>query len=377
MSRLVAGSTKLLRQFFRYKDFEIGWHGSNQGNAFAQTFIDCLGNIDSEQMLAEHLDTHYTAKTDTGLCLRYEPGIFTRLPNRYYTFRYGGIDFFALDSDTFNMPSPIPSTKQGDEKRRQLSKQRHDIEAEEIKILDDIAKLNPEKSEDAQQLDELNAKLNQIDEVKIDIEKQLTSTSRTNLIDWEQLDWLKKRLIESWHSDEVRGRIIYFHHPPYVTEATKWRQAQTLAVRHRLREVFDAVAQTIGSRNNERPIVDLILNGHAHCFEHLQTTNTGHADSNITCIVSGGSGHRPRRQRTEGNELMEKFITPNGIDNRKVADSNLFIGRNGHDEMRRLPYTFARIDVKAGNPPKFTARPFVAEWYQGQWSNYTLEPFKF
>lgn len=376
MSRLVAGSTKLLRQFFRYKDIEIGWHGSEQGNAFAQAFIDCLGNIDSS-LLAEHLDTHYTAKTDTGLCLRYEPGIFTRIPNRYYTFRYGGIDFFALDSDTFNMPSPIPSTKQGDEKRRQLSKQRHDIEAEEIQILDDITKLNAENSDHVQQLDELNAKLNQIDEVKIDIEKQLTSSSRSNLIDWEQLDWLKKRLIESWHSDEVRGRIIFFHHPPYVTEATKWHQAQTLAVRHRLREVFDAVAQTLGSQNSERPIVDLILNGHAHCLEHLRTTNTGHADSNINCIVSGGSGHRPRRQRKEGNELVEKFMTPNGIDNRKVADSYLFSGRNGDNEMRRLPYSFVRIDVKAGNPPKFTARPFVAEWYQDKWSNITLEPFEF
>ncbi|MBF2065898.1 MAG: metallophosphoesterase [Calothrix sp. C42_A2020_038] len=376
VSRIISGSTKLLRQFFRYKDIEIGWYGSEQGNAFAQAFIDCLGNIDSPQILAEHLDTHYTAKTDTGLCLRYEPGIFTRVPNRYYTFRYGGIDFFALDSDTFTMPSPIPATQEGGEKRRQLSKQRHDIEVEEVKIIEAITKLNAEKSEDAQQLDELNAKLNQIDEIKIDIEKQLASNSRTDLIDWEQLDWFKQRLIESWHSDEVRGRIVYFHHPPYVTEATKWHQAQTLAVRHRLREVFDAVAKTLGA-HQERPIVDLILNGHAHCFEYLRTTNTGHADSNINCIISGGSGHRPRPQRQEGNELIEKFITTSGIENRKVADSYMFAGRNGNGEMSHLPYSFVRIDVKAGNPPKFTARPFVAEWYQEKWSNYGLEAFEF
>lgn len=376
MSRLVAGSTQLFRRFFRYRDFEIGWHGSEQGNAYARAFIDCLDAIKPEQMLAEHLDTHYTAKTDTGRCLRYEPGIFTRVPNRYYTFRYGGIDFFALDSDNFNMPSPIPTTKEGENSRRELEKRRHDIEVEEIEILEACGQLNPDNPQDAEQLDALKAKLNQIDEIKIDIEKQLAPNEK-HIIDWEQLNWLKERLIESWHSDEVRGRILYFHHPPYVTEATKWQQAQTLAVRDRLREVFDAVAQTIGSQNPQRPIVDLILNGHAHCLEHLQTTDTGHGDSHINCIISGGSGHRPRRQRAEGTELMETFTDATGQHNRKVADSLLFVGRNGYGINKRLPYSFIRIDVKAGNPPKFTVRPFVAEWYRGEWCDRALETFEF
>jgi hypothetical protein len=37
LSRLVAGSTQIFRQLFGYKDFEIGWHGSEQGNAYAKT----------------------------------------------------------------------------------------------------------------------------------------------------------------------------------------------------------------------------------------------------------------------------------------------------------------------------------------------------
>ncbi|BAZ38786.1 metallophosphoesterase [Calothrix sp. NIES-4101] len=375
ISRLVTGSTQVFRRFFQYKNIEIGWYGSGQGNAFARAFLDYLQDIKSLEFLKEHLDTHYTAKTDTGRCLRYVPRFFTRLPNRYYTFRYGGIDFFALDSDTFNTPSPIPDTKEGESDRSELEKRRRDIEVEEIEILAARGKLNLDNPHDALQVDALNAKLNQIDEVKIDIEKQLNANIG-EVIDWEQLNWLKQRLIESWCSDEVRGRVLYFHHPPYVTEASKWKQAQTLAVRHRLREVFDAVAKTVGSQIGKRPVVDLILNGHAHCLEYLQTTDTGHADSNLNCIISGGSGHRPRRHRPEGNELMEKFVSAAGDYESKVADSHLFVGRTGKDLSRVLPYSFVRIDVKPGNPPKFVVRPFVAQWSQETWQNISMQPFE-
>ncbi|BAZ24774.1 metallophosphoesterase [Kalymmatonema gypsitolerans NIES-4073] len=373
MYRLLAGSTLLLRRFFRYKDIEIGWHGSYQGDAYARAFLDYMAALAPDE-LEDHLDNNYTAKTDTGRCLRYEPGRFTRLPNRYYTFRYGGIDFFALDSNTFNAPLPLPATKEGEAERRELVHRQHEIEQEEMQILEACSHLNPDVPEQAEQLDALKAKLYQIDEIKIDIEKQLESHKGSS-VDFEQLNWLKQRLIQSWNSEEVRGRIIYFHHPPYVTEKTKWRQAQTLAVRRRLRWVFDEVADTLGSLTKGRPIVDLILNGHAHCLEHLRTVDTGHADSFINCIISGGSGHYPRRQRKEGSELMETFEDIAGHPSRKVADSLLFVGRNGYDGQKRLPYSFVRIDVKDGNPPKFIVRPYVAERFQGEWGDRQLEPF--
>ncbi|WP_414583631.1 metallophosphoesterase family protein [Scytonema sp. PCC 10023] len=374
MYRLLAGSTLPLRRFFRYKDIEIGWHGSYQGDAFARAFLDYMAAIAPGEQLEDHLDNHYTAKTDTGRCLRYETGHFTRLPNRYYTFRYGGIDFFALDSNTFNAPLPLPATKEGEAERRELVHRQHEIEQEEMQILEACSHLNPDIPEQAEQLDALKAKLYQIDEIKIDIEKQLESHKGSS-VDFEQLNWLKQRLILSWNSKEVRGRIIYFHHPPYVTEKTKWRQAQTLAVRRRLRWVFDEVADTLGSLTKGRPIVDLILNGHAHCLEHLRTVDTGHADSFINCIISGGSGHYPRRQRKEGSELMETFEDSTDNPTRKVADSLLFLGRDGYDEQKRLPYSFVRIDVKDGNPPKFIVRPYVAERFQGEWCDRQLEPF--
>ncbi|RCJ18215.1 metallophosphoesterase [Nostoc minutum NIES-26] len=373
MYRLLTGSTLRLRRMLRYKDFEIGWHGSNQGDAYARAFLDYMAAIVSPEELQNHLDSHYTAKTDTGRCLRYEPGQFTRLPNRYYTFRYGGIDFFALDSNTFNTPSPLPTTQAGEIYRQELEKRRQEIDQEELQILTMCDRLNPNNPDEAEQLDDLSAKLDQINEVKIDIEKQLTHT--TPIIDFEQLDWLRSRLIESWNTFEVRGRVIYFHHPPYVTEATKWNQAQTLAVRHRLRWVLEQVAETLGSLIKERPIVDLILNGHAHCLEYLRTVDTGYADSHINYIISGGSGRRPRRQRPEGTELMETFGDIPDSSTRKVADSLLYVGRNGYASQQQLPYSCVRIDVRDGCPPKFIVRPLVAERVEQQWYSRQLEPF--
>ncbi|HIK03974.1 MAG TPA: metallophosphoesterase [Trichormus sp. M33_DOE_039] len=371
--RLITGSTLRLRRMLRYKDFEIGWHGSNQGDAYARAFLDYLAAA-SPEALHRHLDHHYTAKTDTGRCLSYVPGEFTRVPNRYYSFRYGGIDFFALDSNTFNNPSPLPSTQAGELYRRELQQRRQEIDQEEELILLQCDKLNPDNPTDAEQLDDFSAKLDQINEIKIDIEKQLASHD-TPPTDWEQLEWLRSRLIESWHTSEVRGRIIFFHHPPYVTEATKWHQAQTLAVRHRLRRVFNQVTETLGNLVKDRPLVDLIFNGHAHCLEYIRTVDTGHADSHINCIISGGSGRRPRRQRPEGNELMEIFHDTSGSTLRKVADSLLYVGRHGQALEKRLSYSCVRIDVKQGNPPKFIVRPLVAERVGQEWFQRELEQF--
>ena len=371
--RVITGPTLQLRRLLRYKDVEIGWHGSEQGDAYAKAFLDYLARFNRKQNLESHLDEHYTAKTDSGRCLRYEPGHFTRLPNRYYTFRYGGIDFFALDSNTINEPGPIPETQQGDARRKALIERRAAIDIEEQQILKEYDRLNLDNPEDGEKSDVLQARLSQINEVKVDIEKQLASHHPK--VDFEQLEWFKQRLIESWNSSEVRARIVYFHHPPYVTEASKWHQAQTLAIRRRLRWVFDEVAQTIGNLKEKRPVVDLILNGHAHCLEHLCTTNTGYADSYINCIVSGGSGHYPRRQRDIGSELMETFDYIPNSPSRKIADSLKFIGLQGYASLKRSPYSGVRIDVKAGNPVKFVVKPFVAERFQQQWNYPEIEPF--
>ncbi|BAY91512.1 MULTISPECIES: metallophosphoesterase [unclassified Tolypothrix] len=352
-------------------DLDVGLYGSGTGEAYARAFLDYLCGIQSPVDLANHLDKYYTANTDSGRCLSYQPGSFTRLPNRYYTFRYGGIDFFALDSNTFNDPPPLPNTQEGNSDRRILEKRRASLEQEKQQITATSALLSPSNPKDAEQLDDLQVKLTQIEEIIVDIEKQLDS-NKIVLTDIEQLDWLRQKLIESWHNKEVRGRIIYFHHPPYVTEATKWEQAQTLAVRTRLRGVLDAVAEKLGSLTEGRPLVDLVINGHAHCLEYLQTADTGHADSHIPWIVCGGSGFSLRRQREEGPELQEMMADGEKL----VARSQLFIGRSGQGFNKHRPYSCLRIDVKGEGQPKFIVRPLVAEWYQRQWCDREIEPFE-
>jgi Calcineurin-like phosphoesterase len=382
-SGLISLATTPARFLLRSRlELDVGWQGSKQGDAYARAFLDYL-KVLSPEKLAHHLDQHYTASQDDRRCLRYQPGKFTRLPNRYYTFRYGSIDFFALDSNTFNAPSPLPTTQEGKAYRRELEQRCDLLNREKTQILEKTATLNPDKPEEADQLDDLRVKLSQIDEVQVDIIKQLASTENVT-IDWEQLDWLKERLITSWQTDSVRGRILYFHHPPYVTEATKWQQSQTLAVRDRLRYVLNGVAKEIGNLAQDRPLVDLVLTGHAHCLEHLKTLDTGHADSNINWIICGGSGYSLRRQRPEGAELRESFNQ--GQDNqllrmaatdqgdRPVANSQLFIGRSGYGTQKRRPYSSLRIDVKAGSPPKFVVQPLVAEWHQHRWQEQNVKP---
>jgi 3',5'-cyclic AMP phosphodiesterase CpdA len=368
-------------------DLDVGWHGSFRGNAYAKAFLDYLQAHKLPGELDRHLDAHYTAKTSTGRCLRYQPGRFTRLPNRYYSFRSGGIDFFALDSNTFNEPLPLPKTKEGEIHRRNLEQERQNLEQEKLEMLETSAVLSPEIPSEAEQLDDLRAKLEQVDEMLMDIDKQL-SPDKTATTDFEQLEWLKLSLIASWADSEARGRVIYLHHPPYVTEATKWNQAQTLAVRWRLREVFDAAARSIGDGLRGRPLVDLVLTGHAHCLEYLRTGDTGHADSHINWIICGGSGHSLRRQRAEGPVLEEFSSSPvyqlgrsNGRSspgetaNRQVAESLLYVGRSGEGSHKRRPYSCLRIDVLDGFLPKFRVRPLVAERFEGKWQDISIEPF--
>jgi 3',5'-cyclic AMP phosphodiesterase CpdA len=383
---LLAQTAAPLRYLLRSRlDLDVGWRGSQQGKVYAQAFLDYMLGIENPAQLAQHLDQHYSATGTAGRCLRYQPEAFTRMPNRYYQFRYGGIDFFALDSNTFNAPIPLSDDAAGEARRRQLEQRRTEVQQEQQQLLQQAMQFNLNDPLEAEQSDDCRTKLEQLEEIEKDIDKQLRGDSSREEVDTEQLDWLKQRLIESWHSDDVRGRILFFHHPPYVTEATKWHQGQTLAVRYRLRAVLDQVMAAVGERRQNRPLVDLVLNGHAHCLEYLRTGNTGHGDAQINWIVCGGSGYSLRRQRSEGAELPE--VNPDGLPadltltapssaGAIVAKSQLFVGRTGQGYHKHRPYSFLRIDVQDGTPPRFVVRPFVAERYRNQWHEQTLSPIQ-
>lgn len=68
--------------------------------------------------------------------------------------------------------------------------------------------------------------------------------------------------------------------------------------------------------------------------------------------------------------MLETF----GEEHRLVARSNIFIGRKGRGSQKRRPYSFLRIDVQSGNPPRFVVRLFVIERFHKPWTNRELEP---
>ncbi len=282
----------------------VGLEGSNCGEAYAKAFIDCLEDLDPKA-LATHLDRHYSAVTDTGLCLEYQPGKFSRIPNNYYRFEYGGIDFFALDSST-------------------------------------IAAYKEEEP------------------------------------DWKQLNWLKDQLIHSWYNKNIRGRIIYCHHPAYSTEITKWKQKDTLAMRRYLNLVIQEVVEKIEYLPEDGPLVNLFVTGHAHSLEYLQIQHKGF--SNLNChlnfhwLVCGGSGCSARRQHV--GDVDELEIGADG-ETKLLAQSKLFVGLSGFGKDKKYSYSFARIDIKGNQAsPQIFIRPFVSQWYQGKWYDFELETIK-
>jgi 3',5'-cyclic AMP phosphodiesterase CpdA len=377
LSVLTALPRRLLRPWF---NLDVGWHGSFCGGAWAEAFLDRLSAV-PEGRLTTHLEHTRGAVADgpdAGRALHYRPGVFTRLPNRYYTCRWAGIDLFALDSNTFNEPLAGNGLQQP---RQPLLQQRQQLEAERAALLRQLggawlAGLHDEEADDSR-ADALGL-VEELDERIRDIDKQLASgaAARAGLrppVDSEQLDWFARELEASWRNPAVRGRLLLLHHPPYVTEATKWNQGQTLAVRHRLQQVLDGVEKRLGGRQGERlggrPLLDLAFSGHAHCLELVQVGDGAHGDAGIPWVVCGGGGYSLRRQRPEGAVLRADDGTP-------LARSRLFLGRQGHGAGLRRCYSGVRVDVEAGAPPRFTLTPLVAEQAGGGWHCRPLEPVR-
>ncbi len=301
-------------------NLDLGHYGGYGGEAYAQTFLDDLTDLPTDR-LAAHLAMYYSAVTSDAVtndsavtndaqgtndiqdnslsaqrspnyCLNYRPGQFTRLPNRYYHFRYSGVDFFALDSNTWK-----------------------------------------------------------------------TSAEAADF-DSDQLNWLVQQLVASWHRPNTVGRIIYLHHSPYTTEESRWQQAETLWVRRHLRRVLARVAAAVNRPDPENsPWVDLIFSGHAHCFEHLHTADTGYADAHLNWVVCGGSGANLRRQRRVDSDDILENMEASGSSGRRypkvVARSQCFIGRHGQGRKNQCFHSFIRVDVRPQQRQKFTVVPFA------------------
>jgi 3',5'-cyclic AMP phosphodiesterase CpdA len=292
----------------------VSLRGSATGDTYARVFLDYLKELSPSQ-LVHHLNQHYTTLTDTGRALTYEPGEFTRLPNRYYQFRYGAIDFFGLDSSTFNRP----------------------VEVDGAQVL----------------------------------QAETPWRELPTDLDWEQLVWFRDRLLASLNDPQVKGRLLFLHHPPYVTEATKLHETACLSVRRHLRWVLDAVVSRWGAQPST-PLLNLVLSGHAHCLEYLRTVDTGHADRDLNWLICGGSGARLRSQhaQTTVQEL-------DGVEPRIIAKSQIYLGRQGSGADARWPYSFLRIDVRlpeSGDRPEFVVRPLIVELHRDEWTRSAFTP---
>ena len=358
---LLAGLTLPLRRYLQwFDDIDAGWRGSRQGEAYARVFLDVLNQIPPARLTA-HLNLYYNAVWDGHRCLRYRPGVNTRLPNRYFRFRHAGVDVFAIDSNTLITPKKTTT------KRRNLRGDLRILEERQTLIYKTLAS----SSLDEDHRDELFDELETLQEECFDLQRQINQIKQGVMVDHEQLEWLKEGLIASHRDPSVRGRILTMHHPAYVTEKTKCNQADTHAIRRQLRDVFDAVVRALGEELGSDKPVDLVLSGHAHCLEVLRTHDTGHADSHLNWVICGGSGYGLRDQRREGAELIEDQAEG---DAKVVATSKMFVGRNWPAAEGRNGYSGLRVDIAEGRPLSIRLTPMVSCRDSNGWLDADPEP---
>jgi len=108
---LGAGIRTIARELFAYS---LSEGGSDQGRAYMESFVAREDRPDGQP-------------------LPYQAGVLTRIPNRYYRFRYGSVDFFALDSNTLDPPPPSEKPAEREEGARhvkQLARQAAVLEEE-------------------------------------------------------------------------------------------------------------------------------------------------------------------------------------------------------------------------------------------------------
>ena len=311
-SQLWQGFLRAVCDRLRPLGIDLGHYGGQGGEAYGQTFLDDLKKLSPEQLTA-HLVENYSAaiaspllpdgtKSDLKYCLNYRPGQFTRLPNRYYSFHYGGVDFFALDSNTWNQ----------------------DPAAEGF--------------------------------------------------DYQQLAWLEQALTQSWQTPDTVARIVYLHHSPYTTEASRWQQPETLWVRQHLQTVLNRVATALCLQHP--PLVNLVISGHAHCLEHLRTTDTGHADAYTDWLVCGGSGANLRRQREAGADILGKVFNQGKSHTSVVAKSQLYVGLHGRSYRKQQFHSFLQVNVRPSQQQKLLVCPFVVSQERDGWQTTALKPIK-
>lgn len=254
------GLRRLARHLF---GFSLPKGGSDCGRAFMEVFVTQEPGLGSGP-------------------LPYVPGKDTRLPNRYYQFSVGTVDFFGLDSNTLDTISPG---------RADEIQMRTDA-AERIKLLEERAReletaLKSGTNPTAPPADVSNAERKAADslpenqelaEKMLDVQRDLAYERRLLLYtpqdyDADQIEWLRTALEESVRLRPDAWRIVYLHHPLYSSISNHCEGKDVQGVRTNLLPILQDTAH-------------LVLSGHSHSFEWITSADL----PNTGIFVTGGGG---------------------------------------------------------------------------------------
>ncbi|MEP6756643.1 MAG: hypothetical protein ABJA67_14150 [Chthonomonadales bacterium] len=327
--------------------FAIPEGGSEKGRAFMESFIDSR------------------ADTRTG-ALRYQPGIHTRLPNRYYKFSVGSADFFMLDSNTLDAPPPskVNTIAEREEANRRIAALEQEAKVLELKLKElsrtgnsnqtievpqDPAPIvaqskEPKLAQAAAIVADEDSDKDYLSEKALDVQRELALERRglnysAQDYDAQQIEWLREAVEESVRERPDSWRIVCLHHPLFTTIGNHCEGRDVRSVRANLLNMF-------------KENVHLVLAGHSHAFEWIRSE----ALPSTGLFVSGGGGQISlRRSILDPKKLFRNRDRYDAL--RRSGVSEVAVGGRGpaaEDGERGPVYHYLKIAV---SPESLIVRP--------------------
>jgi hypothetical protein len=322
----------LRRVSYELFDFSLPRGGSGMGAAYMEAFI--------------------RPPSDPAEPMPYQPGVETRLPNRYYRFRYGCADFFALDSNTLDAPPPWTgeAPRERDDARERLAvlerrSRELTVALKREQAVCDEAGLAREAAEASRGLDPDSCeRRRRIAEEALDTQRAIAQQQRRlryrpEDYDAAQIEWLRAGLEESARERPENWRVVFLHHPLYTSIKNHCERPDVQDVRANLLELLAEHAH-------------LILSGHSHAFEWFRSEQAPKA----ALFVSGGGGQISLRpsilmpNRIALHRAEAEALRAHGVSECAVAGRGPAAADGGHGKL----YHYLRVEV---TPESLFVRP--------------------